>query len=141
MEAGALDAVIFVGGAPVPFIDKLAGKFHLVRLPANPALEQVYLRSRLTTGHYKWAQADTETYAVPASLLGVDRRDEKHAEQMQQLVLSVLNGREYLQANGHVKWKSTILQTYFPTRGYEPTNQIIQLFNILDSRGYKITKK
>ena len=60
---------------------------------------------------------------------------------MQQLVLSVLNGREHLEQNGHVKWKSTILQTYFPTRGYEPTNQIIQLFNILDSRGYKITKK
>jgi len=141
IDQGALDAVIFVGGAPVPFIDKLAGKLHLVRLPANPTLEQIYLRARLGKTQYSWATADTETYAVPASIMGVDLRDEKYAAQMQQLVLSVLNGREYLEKNGHAKWKSSILQTYFPNRGYEPTNQIIQLFNVLDSRGYKITKK
>jgi uncharacterized protein len=141
IDQDALDAVIFVGGAPVPFIDKLAGKLHLVRLPANAVLEQVYLRTRLGKAQYNWAQADTETYAVPASLMGLDLRDEKYAGQMQQLVLSILNGREYLDKNGHVKWKTSILQTYFPTRGYEPTNQIIQLFNILDGRGYKITKK
>ena len=40
MEQGDLDAVAFVGGAPVPFIAKLDGKVHFVRLPANPALEQ-----------------------------------------------------------------------------------------------------
>lgn len=141
VDEGALDAVIFVGGAPVPFIDKLAGKLHLVRLPANPALEQIYLRTRLTKAQYNWTLADTETYAVPASILAVDRRDENYAAQMQQLVLSVLNGREYLEKNGHAKWKSSILQTYFPNRGYEPTNQLIQLFNVLDKQGYKIVKR
>jgi len=138
---GALDAVIFVGGAPVPFIDNLGGKLHFVRLPANPALEQIYFRTRLTKVQYNWSQADTETYAVPASILGVDRRDEYYSGQMQQLVLSILNGREYLEKNGHAKWKSSIIQTYFPARGYEPTNQIIQLFNVLDKQGYKISKK
>ena len=138
---GTLDAVIFVGGAPVPFIDKLAGKLHFVRLPANPALEQIYFRSRLTKAQYNWAQSDTETYAVPASIVAVDRRDESYAGQMQQLVLSVLNGREYLEKNGHPKWKNSILQTYFPSRGYEPTNQVIQIFNVLDRQGYKIVKK
>ena len=138
---GALDAVIFVGGAPVPFIDKLAGKLHFVRLPANPALDQIYLRTRLTKAQYNWTQADTDTYAVPASILAVDRPDEGYASRMQQLVLSVLNGREHLEKNGHVKWKSSILQTYFPSRGYEPTNQVIELFNALDKQGYKIVKK
>lgn len=138
---GTLDAVVFVGGAPVPFIDKLAGKLHFVRLPANPGLEQIYFRSRLTKAQYNWAQADTETYAVPASIVAVDRRDESYAGQMQQLVLSVLNGRESLEKNGHPKWKSSILQTYFPNRGYEPTNQVIQIFNVLDRQGYKIVKK
>ncbi len=138
---GAVDAVVFVGGAPVPFIDKLAGKLHLVRLPANPALEQIYFRTRLTKAQYSWVQADTETYAVPASILGVDRRDENYSGQIQQLVLSVLNGRDYLEKNGHAKWKSSILQTYFPTRGYEPATQLIQIFNVLDKQGYKIVKK
>ena len=141
MEQGNLDAVIFVGGAPVPFIGKLDSKVHLVRLPANPALEQIYLRSSIGKSQYSWAAADTETYAVPASIMGLDKKNENHAAQMQKLVLAILNSAEYHRTNGHAKWKSSIIQTYFLYRGYEPTNQVIQTFNFLDSRGYKITKK
>src|SRR5262245_15802303 len=141
MEQGALDAVFFTGGAPVPFITKLSGNLHFVRLPANPALDQLYFRTRLGKAQYSWASADTETYAVPSSIMGIDQRDEKYVAQMQALVLSVLNNREYLEKNGHAKWKSAIIQTYFPNRGYEPTNQVIQIFNALDNGGYKIVKK
>lgn len=141
MEQGNLDAVIFVGGAPVPFIEKLGGKLHLVRLPASPVLEQIYLRTPLGKAQYTWARDDTETYGVPSVIMGLDVRDEKYATQMQRLVLSILNGKSYLETNGHAKWKSSILQTYFPNRGYEPTNQVIQIFNVLDKQGYKIVKK
>jgi TRAP transporter TAXI family solute receptor len=141
LEQGALDAVIFVGGAPVPFIGKLGGKFQFVRLPANPALEQIYLRTSLGKQLYGWAGADIETYAVPSAMMGLDRRDEKYVSQMQQLVLAVLNSSEYLNASGHPKWKSSIIRTYFPSRGYEPTNQVIQIFNMLDKQGYKVMKK
>jgi uncharacterized protein len=141
MEQGALDAVIFVGGAPVPFIGKLGGKFQFVRLPSNPALEQIYLRTSLGKNQYGWAGADTETYAVPSAMMGLDRRDEKYVSQMQQLVLAVLNSSDYLNNSGHPKWKSSIIRTYFPYRGYEPTNQVIQIFNMLDKQGYKVTKK
>ena len=141
MEQGDLDAVMFVGGAPVPFIGKLDSKVHFVRLPANPALEEIYLRTSVGKSQYSWAASETETYAVPASIMGLDKRDEKHAAQMQHLVLAILNSADYLRANGHPKWKSSIIQTYFVYRGYEPTNQVIQTFNFIDSRGYKITKK
>lgn len=141
MEQGNLDAVMFVGGAPVPFIGKLDSKVHFVRLPANPALEQIYLRTSLGKSQYSWAAAETETYAVPASLMGLDKKDQKHAGQMQELILAILNSADYLRVNGHPKWKSSIIQTYFVYRGYEPTNQVIQTFNFLDSRGYKIIKK
>jgi uncharacterized protein len=141
MEQGALDAVIFVGGAPVPFIGKLGGKFQFVRLPSNPALEQIYLRTSLGKNQYGWAGADTETYAVPSAMMGLDRRDEKYVSQMQQLVLAVLNSSEYLNSSGHPKWKSSIIRTYFPYRGYEPTNLVIQIFNMLDKQGYKVIKK
>jgi TRAP transporter TAXI family solute receptor len=141
MEQGALDAVIFVGGAPVPFIGKLGGKFQFVRLPSNPALEQIYLRTSLGKNQYGWAGADTETYAVPSAIMGLDKREEKYVSQMQQLVLAVLNSSEYLNASGHPKWKSSIIRTYFPYRGYEPTNQVIQIFNMLDKEGYKVIKK
>jgi len=141
MEQGNLDAVVFVGGAPVPFIAKLDSKLHFVRLPANSALEQIYLRTTLGKSQYGWAGADTETYAVPASIMGLDKRDEKYATQMQGLVLAILNASDFLNANGHPKWKSSITRTYFPYRGYEPTNQVIQIFNILDRQGYKIIRK
>jgi len=141
MEQGSLDAVIFVGGAPVPFIGKLSGKFSFVRLPSNPVLEQIYLRTSLGKQLYGWAGADTETYAVPAAIMGLDKRDEKYVTQMQQLVLTILNNREFLEAKGHPKWKSSIIRTYFPYRGYEPTNQVIQIFNMLDKQGYKVIKK
>lgn len=141
MDQGALDAVMFVGGAPVPFIAKLDARFHLVRLPGNPALEQIYFRTSLGKKQYGWAELDTETFSVPSAIMGVDNRSEQFAGQMQQMVLSVLNGRESLQASGHPKWKNSIVQTYFPYRGYEPTNQVIQIFNVLDRQGYKIVKK
>jgi uncharacterized protein len=141
MEQDNLDAVVFVGGAPVPFIGKLDNRFRFVRLPANATLEQIYLRTKLGRSQYGWAQSDTETYAVPAAIMGLDKRDAKYASQMQGLVLSILNSADYLRANGHPKWKSSIIQTYFPYRGYEPTNQVIQIFNVLDHQGYKIVKK
>jgi TRAP transporter TAXI family solute receptor len=141
MEQGQLDAALFVGGAPVPFIGKLDTRFHFVRLPASPLLEQIYLRTKLGKPQYGWAAADTETYAVPSVIMGLDNRDEKYVAQMQQLVLAVLNGKGYLEANGHPKWKNSIIQMYFPTRGYEPTNQVIQIFNVLDRSGYRIIKK
>jgi len=141
MEQGNLDAVMFVGGAPVPFIGKLDSKVHLVRLPANPALEEIYLRTSVGKSQYSWAAGDTETYAVPASIMGLDKRDKNYATQMQHLVLAILNSADYLRANGHPKWKSSIIQTYFVNRGYESTNQVIQTFNFVDSQGYKLTKK
>lgn len=141
LEQGNLDAVMFVGGAPVPFIGKLDGKVHFVRLPANPALEQIYVRTSLGKSQYSWTPTDTETYAVPASIMGLDKRDGNYVAQMQSLVLAILNSADQLKANGHPKWKNSIIQTYFLNRGYEPTNQVIQTFNFLDSRGYKIIKK
>ena len=70
---------MFVGGAPVPFIGKLDSKVHLVRLTANPALEQIYLRTSLGKSQYGWAAGDTETYAVPASMMGLAKKNENDA--------------------------------------------------------------
>lgn len=141
INRGELDALIFVGGAPVPFIEKLDDKVHLVRLPANPILEQIYSRKTLGKDTYRWLATDTETYAVPSSIMGLDRRDEQYVAQMQKLVLSVLNGKEYLDAKGHPKWKVSLVRFYFPDVGYEPTNRVIESFNTIERSGYKVMKK
>jgi TRAP transporter TAXI family solute receptor len=141
LQQGELDALVFVGGAPVPFIEKLGTKVHFVRLPANPVLEQIYLRKKLGKDTYRWLDGEVETYAVPSAIMGLDRRDEQYVTQMQKLVLSVLNGKEYLEANGHPKWKTSLVRFYFPEVGYEPTNRVIESFNTIERSGYKVIKK
>src|SRR5262249_56021233 len=41
MEQGNLDAVVFVGGAPVPFLGTLDSKLRFVCLPSHPALQHI----------------------------------------------------------------------------------------------------
>jgi TRAP transporter TAXI family solute receptor len=141
LSAGELDAMVFVGGAPVPFISQITGGLHFVRLPTNPVFEQIYLRTKLGKSLYGWTDSETETYAVPSAVVGLDIRDADHASQMQKLVLSVLSGTDYLDSNGHPKWKSSLVRYYFPRVGYEPTNRVIESFNTIDSNGYRIIKK
>ena len=70
--------------------------------------------------------------------MGTDTKDEKYAAQMQRLVLAILNASDYLNAN---TMKASITRSYFIYRGYEPTNLVIQIFNLLDRQGYRIIKK
>jgi TRAP transporter TAXI family solute receptor len=141
LAAGELDAMVFVGGAPVPFISQIQGALHLVRLPASPVLDQIYSRKKLGKDIYPWLDAEAETYAVPSAVMGLDIRDDEYVSQMQRLVLSVLNGTSYLETNGHPKWRNSWVRFYFPNVGYEPTNRIIESFNTLDKNGYRIVKK
>ena len=48
LERGELDALIFVGGAPVPAFEKLDTSFHFVRLPANPIWSKSTRRKKST---------------------------------------------------------------------------------------------
>jgi len=141
LAAGELDAMVFVGGAPVPFISQISGGLHMVRLPVNPVLEQIYSRRKLGKDVYPWIDSEAETYAVASAVMGLDLRDDEYASQMQKLVLSVLNGTTYLESNGHPKWRSSWVRFYFPNVGYEPTNRVIESFNTLDKNGYRIVKK
>jgi hypothetical protein len=69
-------------------------------------------------------------------------KEEDIDTELMQLVLAILNSADNLKTNGHLKWKSSIIQTVMSIyRGYEPTNQVIQTVNFLDSRGYITTRK
>jgi hypothetical protein len=59
--------------------------------------------------------------------------------ELMQLVLAILNSADNLKTNGH--HKKLHHSNCCVYRGYEPTNQVIQTVNFLDSRGYKIIKK
>jgi len=140
LERGELDALIFVGGAPVPAFEKLDPSFRFVRLPSNPLLEQLYQRKKIDKGIYPWA-GEVETFAVPSVIMTRDRRDSEYVTLIQRLLLTILSNKDKLDATGHPKWKSAQFRFMIPNVAYPPSNDVILIYNILDAYGYGIIKK
>ena len=141
LRDGKLDAMIFVGGAPVSAFKNLGKQFRFVRLPENDNLRKVYQRKILEKDFYAWAANDTATYAVPSVIVALATADDRHILNLQRLVLSILTNKERLESNGHPKWKKSLVRFYYNDVGFRPTNDIIEIFNILDGYGYKIIKR
>jgi uncharacterized protein len=140
LDQGVLDALIFVGGAPVPAFEKLDPSFRFVQLPSNPILEQLYQRKKIDKGVYPWA-GEVETFAVPSVIMTRDRRDSDYVALIQRLLLAILSNKATLDAIGHPKWKSAQFRFMIPNVAYPPSNDVILLYNFLDAYGYGITKK
>jgi TRAP transporter TAXI family solute receptor len=135
-----LDALIFIGGAPVPAFRNLDKSFHLVAFPPDSGLEQIYIKKKLDKATYPWAE-DIETYAVPSVIMTRNRDERDYAISLQKLVLSILVNKENLDATGHPKWKDSYVRSTLGGVGYSPTTDVIQLYNVLDGAGYRIIKK
>jgi TRAP transporter TAXI family solute receptor len=140
IASGDIDALIFVGGAPVPAFRNLDKSFHFVAFPSDSGLEQIYPKKKIAKSVYAWAD-DVETYAVPSVIMTRNRDERDYAVTLQKLVLSILVNKENLDATGHPKWKDSYVRSTLGNVGYRPTTDVIQLYNILDSVGYRIIKK
>jgi uncharacterized protein len=140
LERGELDALIFVGGAPVPAFEQLDKSFHFVQLPANPILEQIYQKKKIDKTIYSWA-GEVETFAVPSVIMTRDRKDSEYVTLIQRLLLAILSNKEKLDATGHPKWKTSQFRFMVPDVVYQPSNDLLLIYNILDAYGYRITKK
>ncbi len=140
LDAGEIDALIFVGGAPVPAFHNLDGSFHFVALPADSGLEQIYPKKKIEKSVYRWADA-FDTHAVPSVIMTRNRAEHDYASTLQKLVLLILLNKQSLDSTGHPKWKDSFLRSTLGDVGYRPTTEIIQLYNMLDNAGYRIIKK
>ena len=140
LDKGDIDALIFVGGAPVPAFQNLDESFHFVTLPPDSALEQIYPKKKIEKSVYSWADA-SETHAVPSVIMTRNRAENDYASALQKLVLSILVNKEYLDTTGHPKWKDSFVRSIMGNAGYQPTNEVIQIYNALDKNGYRIIKK
>ena len=140
LQAGEIDALIFVGGAPVPAFAHLDRSFHFVALPMNSGLEQLYPKKKIDKSVYAWADA-FDTHAVPSVLMTRNRLDSDYAATLQKLVLLILLNKEVLDSNGHPKWKSSLVRSTLGEFGYQPATEMIQIYNVLDNAGYRIIKK
>jgi uncharacterized protein len=140
LNKGDIDALIFIGGAPVPAFQNLDKSFHFVTLPADSGLEQIYPKKKIAKSVYSWADA-SETHAVPSVIMTRNRAESDYASALQKLVLSILVNKEYLDSTGHPKWKDSFVRSMPGNVGYQPANEVIQIYNALDNYGYRIIKK
>ena len=135
-----LDAMVFVGGAPVPLFKNLGSGFRFVDLPRDQSLDQTYSRKTLDRTLYDWT-IPTETYTVSSVLMGRDTKDQLYAQNVQKLILSVLSNQAQLKASGHEKWKSSRINMPLNYFGYGPANDAIRLYQQLETLGYKISRQ
>lgn len=140
LASGELDALIFIAGAPVPAFRALDSSYHFVTFPADSGLEQIYMKKKIEASVYPWAGA-VETYAVPSVIMTRNRNDREYVTDLQKLVLAILANKDKLDASGHPKWKDSYIRSTIGDVGFEPTINVIQLYNVLDSAGYRIIKK
>jgi TRAP transporter TAXI family solute receptor len=134
-----LDAMVFVGGAPVPLFKNLGSGFRFVDLPRDELLEKIYSRKTLDRNLYDWT-IPTETYSVLSVLMGRGTKDQLYAQNVQRLILSVLSHQGELKASGHEKWKSSRINMPLHYFGYDPANEAIKLYQQLESLGYKLSR-
>jgi TRAP transporter TAXI family solute receptor len=137
LRKNQLDALIFVGGAPVPLFRNLGSAFRFVDLPRDESLEKLYNRKTLDRSLYDWT-IPTETYSVLSVLMGRDTKDQLYAQNVQKLILSILSNQDQLKASGHEKWRSSGINTPLKYYGYDPANQAIGIYQQLQTLGYKI---
>jgi TRAP transporter TAXI family solute receptor len=137
LRKAQLDAMIFVGGAPVPLFKNLGSGFRFVDLPQNEYLEKIYDRKTLDRTLYDWT-IPTETYSVLSVLMGRDTKDQLYAQNVQRLVLSVLTNQDQLKASGHEKWRSSRINMPLQYNSFGPANEAIRLYQQLETLGYKL---
>ena len=137
---GEIDALIFIGGAPVPAFQKLDRTFRFVALPADSGLEQIYPKKKIARSVYPWAD-EVDTHAVPSVIMTRNRAEQDYVSALQRLVLVILTQKEHLDATGHPKWKDSFVRSTQENIGYRPATEVIQLYNNLDAMGYRIIKK
>ena len=140
LSQGEIDALIFIGGAPVPAFQKLDKSFHFVALPADSGLEQIYPKKKIAKSVYPWSD-EVDTHAVPSVIMTRNRTEKDYVAAMQRLVLLILSQKESLDSSGHPKWKDSFVRSSQDDFGYRPAVEVIQLYNVLDSIGYRIIKK
>ncbi len=126
--AGEADALIFVGGKPVPLFKNLEDielasggrnahllkKVHFVPLSSEKLMRE-YSKSSISADDYSFVTEDVPTVAVTAMLVSYDFSDSDGAYQkMRCKQIATISGAiqenmTYLRANGHPKWKQVNL--------------------------------
>ncbi len=112
LEAGEVDAVMLVGGTPIPLLAEAGldpARFHLAPVD-TPALRAAYGTAEIPGGFYGFAPEPTPTVPVQAVLIAFDFQPERNAYQagscafIADLTNLTLSRLDRLREIGHSKW-------------------------------------
>lgn len=110
LKAGSIDAMVIVDGIPVQRLAvdiSPADGLHLISI-AHEGIRSFYPASRIPAGTYAWQKADVDTVSVKAVLVAYDFRNH-YCTTIGNLAWLMSQGMDWLQFNGHPKWKSVDL--------------------------------
>ncbi|MBF0180582.1 MAG: TAXI family TRAP transporter solute-binding subunit [Magnetococcales bacterium] len=123
LAQGEIDAVMIVGGAPVPFleqdVDRLLsrqGEERLRLLPIeNKKMQRHYSVVKLDPMIYSWLQEPVTTVAVKAALVTFDfAADHAQCRVLGEFVKLIENQIGWLREYGHRKWRDVDPSYLFP---------------------------
>jgi TRAP-type uncharacterized transport system substrate-binding protein len=126
-----MDAMFFVGSAPVLLLNGLAPQFnHLELVPIkDKELEEFYKKVTIPANTYHWQEKDVETFAVQI-VLAVDIEGETDADKqaLRKLLADIKNNIDKLQEEGHPAWKRVDFN--FSDINWEPHDVAKEVFDL-----------
>jgi TRAP transporter TAXI family solute receptor len=118
LKAGRIDAMFYVAGYPVRLLkEDVTEADQLAVIPIlNKSIVEFYPRAEIPAGTYSWQSGAVNTVAAKAVLVSFDFR-RKDCDSVGKLAQIVASRQDWLQKNGHPKWKAVDLN--YPLRGWE----------------------
>lgn len=122
LQAGEIDALFYVAGAPASLFAKAdidPAKFHLLPITDAPLLA-TYTEATLPAGTYGFQSDAVDLVAVKAVLMTYDFDPQRNAyhrnscKSVSDFSSLILNGMSMLEETGHPKWKSVDLTALPP---------------------------
>jgi TRAP transporter TAXI family solute receptor len=147
LKRGNIDAMFYVAGYPVKlFSENIHPEDNLAVIPiTQKSILEFYPQSDIPGGTYVWQAETVPTAAVKAVLVSYDFRN-FHCQTVGKLAKLVYENRDWLEANGHPKWKSVDLnyqlkgwqqydcvKEFVTTARIPPQTQVQELNPVLDA--------
>jgi uncharacterized protein len=118
LKTGRIDAMFYVAGYPVRLLkDDVQAADNLTLIPiTSKSIVEFYPRAEIPADTYAWQPTAVSTVAAKAVLVSFDFR-RKDCDVVGRLAQQVAVRIDWLQKNGHPKWKAVDLA--YPLRGWD----------------------
>jgi len=118
LKAGRVDAMFYVAGFPVRLLkEDVQASDNLALIPiTSKSIVEFYPRAEIPGDTYAWQSTPVNTVAAKAVLVSFDFR-RKDCDTVGRLAQQVSSRMDWLQKNGHPKWKAVDLN--YPLRGWD----------------------